>query len=424
MENGTLREEAMKQMRLVVLGLMLLLLIPFGVLAKPFSAMYVIGDSLSDQGNLFQATLTEVGSGRPAADHYYLGRFADGEIYAGLLAKKVGLTLSATAFGGSNFAYGGTRTNYNIVEDPPSPGGFPPGLYPWTLNLQRQAFAAQGVSDPHALYVVFSGSNDIADLIGRSLVFGFDSTKPASDQVVQGVKQVIEAFVAAGARDIIVPNLPDLGLVPRVFTRDPLPGMPPGSTLVADTATALVVRYNASLDEMLKGFTGVNIIRINTFSFFRDVVKNPATYGLSNVTAACYTGFVDPAGPNDTVCSTPETYLFWDFEHPTTAMHALLAKQMMESLVDGLLSDLARQVSGYGLHKGLTTSLLVMVNKAKQFISDDNRYNDVAAGNLLHAFIALAGAQRGILIPADQADALVERATQVYELQKAMATGA
>lgn len=405
----------MKQMRLVVLGLMLSLFIAPGTFAKPFSAMYVIGDSLSDQGNLFQATLTLIGSGRPAADHYYMGRFSDGEIYAGLLAEKIGLTLSATSFGGGNFAYGGTRTTYNIVENPPSPGGFPPGLYPWTLNLQRQAFAAQGVNDPHALYVAFSGSNDIADLIGRSLMFGFESTRPASDQVVQGVKQVIEAYVAAGARDIIVPNLPDLGLVPRVFSRNPL-----GSTLVSDVATALVVRYNAALDEMLEGFTGVNIIRFDTFSFFRDVVKNPESYGLANVTAPCYTGFVDPAGPSDTVCATPETYLFWDNEHPTTAMHALLAKQMLATLTSDLMDDLLHQVSAMGLHKGIATALKTMVTKANTMMSDRSGDNDVAALGLIKGFKALVGAQRGILIPADQADLLLERAEQITELLETM----
>ncbi|MRR35464.1 hypothetical protein EG829_12445 [bacterium] len=405
----------MKRMRVVVLGLMLSLLIPSGAFAKPFTAMYVIGDSLSDQGNLFQATLTLIGSGRPAADHYYQGRFSDGEVYAGLLAEKIGLTLSATAFGGTNYAYGGTRTTYNIVENPPSPGGFPPGLYPWTLNLQRQAFAAQDVSDPHALYVVFSGANDIADLIGKTIMGGLESTRPASDQVVLGVKSVIEAYVAAGARDIIVPNLPDLGIVPRVLARNP-----PGSTLVSDTATALTVRYNMALDEMLKGVIGVNIIRFDTFTFFRSVVKNPEEYGLTNVTAPCYTGFVDPAGPGDTVCAQPETYLFWDNEHPTTAMHALLARQMLAALTSDLMDDLHSEVRGMGLHRGIATALQTMVAKARSMITDGNRFNDGAAVGLLHAFGALVGAQRGILISTDDADALMERAQQISELLEAM----
>ena len=57
-----------------------------------FTHMFVLGDSLSDQGNLFFAT-SDLGvavnlAPIPAADHYYMGRFSNGENYAGLLAQK------------------------------------------------------------------------------------------------------------------------------------------------------------------------------------------------------------------------------------------------------------------------------------------------------------------------------------------------
>ena len=129
--------------------------------------MYVLGDSLSDQGNLFAAT-SVIGPplglpAIPADDHYFKGRFSNGEIYAGVLARKLGVTLAPSLAGGNNFAFGGARTNYNRVE---CRGAltpcYPVGAYPWSLNLQREAFinrvAAKG-ADPSALYVVFSGSN-------------------------------------------------------------------------------------------------------------------------------------------------------------------------------------------------------------------------------------------------------------------------
>src|SRR3569833_1688755 len=54
--------------------------------ALPFSNLFILGDSLSDQGNLFAATsalfpLTIPPI--PAADHYYQGRFSNGEGGAG-----------------------------------------------------------------------------------------------------------------------------------------------------------------------------------------------------------------------------------------------------------------------------------------------------------------------------------------------------
>ena len=399
----------------------LALLAPFAAQANTcdhsgFSNIYVIGDSLSDQGNLFQATTSLTGSGIPAADYYVDGRFAYGKVYTDLLAKKLGGCLSASSGGGTNFAYGGTRTTYNTVENPPTAGGFPPGLYPWTLNLQTQAFVDQVIDDPQALYIVFSGSNDISDLIGRTIVQGFAATKPISDQVVQGIRNSIQAYIAAGARDILVPNLPDLGIVPRVFNRNP-----PNSTLVSDTATALVNRYNQSLNQMLDEIANtnaVNIIRFDTFAFLREVVGNPAMFGLTNVTAACYSGFVAPALPTDTVCDNPETYLFWDNEHPTTVFHAAFASNIRLVVIEDLLQDLRQQVSDLDLRPGIERSLLAKLATTKPQHEDDEHEDDHhGAGSVnLHSFIHEVKAQRGNKIPELAANALIERAKQLKQI--------
>ena len=112
-----------------------------------FRHMFVLGDSLSDQGNLLSAT-TELAATFnsppiPATDHYFDGRFSNGENYAGILARKLGFTSTASQLGGGNYAFGGARTNYNRVElrpgvPPPLPNGiYPIGAYPWSLDLER-----------------------------------------------------------------------------------------------------------------------------------------------------------------------------------------------------------------------------------------------------------------------------------------------
>lgn len=292
--------------------------------AGAFSDIYLLGDSLADQGNLYQASLATTGAGIPASDHYFDGRFANGEVYSGLLAQGLGLTLSRSSAGGNNFAYGGARADYNSVEGPPGSGGFPPGLFPWSLNLEKAAFEARHVNNPNALYAVFSGSNDVSDLIGDSARFGFNSTKAQSDAAVQSTLAVIDAFKAAGARYVLVPNLPDLGLVPKIISLNAVYGFN-----VSGLATALTVRFNDTLDAALDQVTGVEIIRFSTFNLLRQVHDQPASFNLSNVTEPCYTGFVDPASPTDTVCANPQSYLFWDAEHPSTAMHAVMANAML-----------------------------------------------------------------------------------------------
>lgn len=297
--------------------------------APVFSNIYVLGDSLSDQGNLFDATRSLTGNGLPASDHYVDGRFSNGEVYSGLLAQRLGLTLAATSRGGNNFAYGGTRTDYNRVEgprtpggfDPQDPGGFTPGLYPWTLNSQRQAFAARNIFDPNALYVVFSGSNDIADLLsGRA-----PSASPAAviNGAVQGIVDAILAFKTAGARYILVPDIPDLGVVPVVTVNGPR---------ASAGGTALSGQFNSVLHATLSAISGVKIIGFDTFNFVREIRNRPADFGFTNVTQGCYSGYVDPAKPTDTLCSTPQSYAYFDQEHPTTALHSILADRMFAAV--------------------------------------------------------------------------------------------
>lgn len=306
--------------------------------ASSFSNIYVIGDSLSDQGNLRNATLSLSNNTdeRPASDHYFQGRFSNGEVYSGLLAQRLGLSLSASSEGGNNFAYGGTRTDYNRVEEnSTTPFDFPDGIYTpnafqWTLNTQRQAFEDRGINDPNALFVVWSGSNDVGDLIRPTLASGgsFDAGSYIKGAVL-GIGNVVNTYIAAGARTVIVPNIADLGLVPRVAALNP-----PGATIVTDTATALAQAYNTALDSLLDQFTDIDIIRFDTFGLLREMVEDPASFGFTNAELSCYSGFVVADVNNvETVCNSEETYVFWDGEHPTTRFHDVLADRMFSAVV-------------------------------------------------------------------------------------------
>src|SRR5262249_983589 len=149
-------------------------------------------------------------------------------------------------------------------------------------------------ADPTTLYIVFSGANDIADILPMHL-------DPAATIVktVKGIRDAILAFKAMGARTVLVPNVPNLGLTPRAAqfgAQGPL--------------TALAFTYNASLDAMLDGFTDINIIKFDTFAFGTYVVAHAADYGFTNVKQSCYTGYVIP-DPTATECADPDHYLFW-----------------------------------------------------------------------------------------------------------------
>ena len=287
----------------------------------PISNVYVIGDSLSDQGNLAAATATIPGAPvLPDPLHYFNGRFSNGPAYTDYLANALGLTLTPSFFGGTNFAYGGARTEYNTVEQQ-APGnagsGLPNNLFPWSLNAEVQDFRNRSFNDPNGLFIVMSGSNDAADIVRFQ-------QNPATQIpiVVNGIVNAVDAVKDAGGQRVLVSNVADLGLTPafRLVSQQ-----------AAAAATAVSMAINTQLHGALAGISGIQIIEFNLFKFLQDLVANPGQLGLTNVSTPCYTGFVLP-NPNATECGTPEEFLFWDVVHPTTRVHAALAQAVLAAI--------------------------------------------------------------------------------------------
>jgi phospholipase/lecithinase/hemolysin len=281
----------------------------------PIKHVHVIGDSLSDQGNLLFAT-ADLGPALglpPIPDplRYANGRFTNGPNYVDLLAARLRVSVSASELGGSNFAFGGSRTDYNRVEAlgiPYLPDGFyPPGAYPWSLDEQVAEFLAAAKhrrTDPTGLYIVFHGSNDLADALA-GLAFG-EPPAPKIAKAVRGVVHAVLAYKSAGARTILVMLSPNLGQVPSVMAKGPQ---------AVFFGTLFSKLFNTAVRVALANIDEPNIIVFDTFAFMGNVFENAASYGLTNVTTACYAGFVYPS--NAVPCADPEHYAFWDFEHPT-----------------------------------------------------------------------------------------------------------
>jgi outer membrane lipase/esterase len=294
-----------------------MLVVPTCGYPATFGKLYVVGDSLSDQGNLFAATAPLVGplNALPASDHYFAGRFSNGPVYTDFISQSLGLPLTPSLLGGNNFAFGGARTTYNTVEQVVG-GPFPNGLFPWSLNAEVAAFKSRGIHDTTGLYIVFSGSNDIADILARAM-----NPAVVIPTTVGGVLNAVQAFKDAGAQTIVVPNVPDLGRTPAFRV----------SAAASAAATAFSVQYNAALHAALATVTDVDLIEFDTFGVVNDIINNPAAFGFTNVTTPCYTGFVE-RNPTATECANADQAFFWDLVHPTTRVHGILANEILASL--------------------------------------------------------------------------------------------
>ena len=269
---------------------LLLICLPGLAWSMPYGDMYVFGDSFSDSGNAFIAT----GGTDPDPVLYPQHRFTNSLNYADMMAAEMGLALNPSLMpGGTNYAVGGARTSYGAGN----------------MTEQLGLFTLQNgpVADADALYVLWGGGNNIRDMLLHLAVT--DVVQTADD--LQAMAIMLHDM---GAEHILLPNLPSLGLTPEVVA---LGG---GAQLIADVYTQQFNQELAqNIDEL--ALMGIDVMTVDVYALVNDMVFNPGDYGLLNTDTAC---LLD--GP---LLCNPDTYLFWDTIHPTSAGHAALASAFL-----------------------------------------------------------------------------------------------
>jgi phospholipase/lecithinase/hemolysin len=272
--------------------------------AGPFNSLIVFGDSLSDVGNIANAT-----GGAYPGPYYTSNRFSNGPVYVEALATGLGLpAITRSTASGNDFAYGGAKTS--------GTGGLE-GLFIRDVDEQVDTFLASRTANASSLYVFFAGSND---LVGGQANVNIPVNNLAGD---------IGRLVAAGARQFLVPNLPLLGYTPRFN----------GNATMLAQYNALTTNFNNALDTMLDGLESGNpaltIFRLDVAGLFNQAIANPAAFGLTNVTQSAAPGLQPGATSYNTnqIAQNANQYLFWDDLHPTTTVHAHLAAAALDLLL-------------------------------------------------------------------------------------------
>jgi len=137
---------------------------------------------------------------------------------------------------------------------------------------------------------------------------------------------IVEDLADAGAVDIVVPTLVNVGRSPEARL---------AGDAVAGLAGQLSTTFNQTLAQELSGLAAsseVNLIQPDFFGLLESITASPSSFGLTNVTDACLS-----ATPSSvTACANPDQYLFWDLQHPTTAGHALFANLALDAITAAL----------------------------------------------------------------------------------------
>ena len=180
------------------------------------------------------------------------------------------------------------------------------------------------MADSNALYALWFGSNDLADISPAS-----SQAEIAADigAIAGNIDTAIGTLAAAGAKNFLIVTVPDLGKTPAAVAAGPV--LQAGaSALSAAFDQALVNGFGPipSLTSIAMS-QGLNIDVLDTYSLLDGLVANPSAFGFTNVTQPCVTGAVDYVGGTacaDTLADQNQ-FLFWDQKHPTAAGHALIA---------------------------------------------------------------------------------------------------
>ena len=321
------------------------------VAENSYSNIYVFGDSLSETGNLFNATTAAQEPAAvlgldlpiiPPSPPYFKGRFSNGEIWLDRLAEELNLDLTPATelsvlspgsdipspitlvegnpaispfFNGNtvdrsvNFAYGSATTESGSTSEL---GEFIPGIEQQVDFFITDHLQAEQTADPDALYVLWGGSNDY---------LGANSNP---DDVIDNIEAEIESLHELGAREFLLVNLPDLGAIPEVNNPE-LAFDPAALTQLTDTHNTLL---DSSAEELNDTLTGAKIEVLDVNALFDEIVANPDEFGITNVTES----FLDPTTFTPTAGANPDKFLFYDTFHPTAAVHALVGDLALETL--------------------------------------------------------------------------------------------
>ncbi len=281
--------------------------------ADTLNKFVVFGDSLSDNGNLYEYMKHQL----PISPPYYQGRFTNGPVWIENLAesyygKEANKYLLDYAFGGSG------------VSESDDDDDFESGAL---FNLKREVdsylLSHHDKADDKTLFVMWMGSNNYIALP--------DNPEKTLLAVNDGIQKELERLVARGGKYFMVMTVPDLGRTPGAIEFDAI-----------DFLTDLTEKHNAMIkarvDLLQAKYPDVTWIFFDVNSIFLTALDEPDYYGFRNTTETCYeSAMVQPS--SKTVLkmaasiqpkTNPEAcdgYLFFDIIHPTAPAHIYIADE-------------------------------------------------------------------------------------------------
>lgn len=289
------------------------------VSAGPVNKLVVFGDSLSDNGNLYEYMKHQL----PVSPPYYQGRFTNGPVWVEHLAayyfpNDPQAHLLDYAFGGS-----GVRVEDEDDDDDDE------ALLSLDREVDSYLLAHHDKADDESLYIIWMGANNYLAIP--------DEVEGTVLRVNEGIRASALRLVEKGAKHIMLVNLPDLGKTPAAVDFESV-----------DLFSTLSAQHNAMLDQNIvalkEDYPDVQWLLLDVNDMFARAINFPQTYGFTNVTDTCYEAATLSSSSQSVlklVASVQaqqghdacQGYLFFDPVHPSGPAHETLAREAI-ALID------------------------------------------------------------------------------------------
>jgi outer membrane lipase/esterase len=310
-------------------------------LPKPkFTSVVSFGDSLSDVGSYSVGNVKSRGGGK------FTVNSPDAKIWIEVIATRLGQSPPCAAQTGLNgdagqgyfvpitnfagctsYAQGGARVTDPVGPGNRSLGGANAVVGELTAPIATQItnyLAAHGASfNGNEAVFVLAGGNDLLVQLA-AVARGGKPVDAIGEMAKAGLELVmqIRSLISAGAKYIVVVNLPDA-------SKSPL-GLAQGR-IQQELMQAMAQTFNATLRRGVKDRP--EVLYVDAYARSRDQSDNPVQYGLTNTTApACDLSPTKNPLDSSLVCTTAnvipgavDRYQFADTIHPTPYGHQLLA---------------------------------------------------------------------------------------------------
>lgn len=281
------------------------------VAATPLNKLVVFGDSLSDNGNLYEYMKHQL----PMSPPYFEGRFTNGPVWVEILMKSYYPTDSNAHL--LDYAFGGA----GVLEDDDGDDG----LFTLRREMDSYFLAHQDKADENSMYVVWIGSNNYLGVP--------EDPDKSSYEVNLGIQHGLQRLIDKGAKHIMVVNVPDLGRTPAARDFE-----------AVDLLTYISRHHNEMLEKNVMEFQNlypsIQWIYFDINVVFDDMLNDASRLGFTNVTDTCYEDVMkSPLSKTRSVLKMVskvqqrvdedacEGYLFFDPVHPTGPAHKLMAER-------------------------------------------------------------------------------------------------